>query len=744
MPRLAFLSGEQKSRKMPIRTGTFKKPRRLLDQNYQVLLETCLRNKKLYVDDVFPATLNSIGTGDLLKKLPPDVQWKRPHELVKNPQFWCENASRFDLRQGLTENCWFLAALASLTFHHDILTNVVPQNQSFDRKYAGIFHFRFWRFGEWVDVVVDDMLPVNKDGQLIFVSSIRKNLFWGALLEKAYAKLCGSYEDTQIGQVSEALVDFTGGVNMSIRLAEAPSELWEIMQRAAYSGSLMGCQTRSGKEQVLENGLVAGHAYTVTGIRKVTCKTGPENLVRLRNPWGRIEWKGAWSDCSVKWEQISLKERILLRRTRDDGEFWMSLEDFKIHFVELVICKLTPDLMSPASGMQWTLSMQTGKWSAGSTAGGRMSYQETFWLNPQYRLKILTGDNMEKSVNSCSVLISLLQKQNHKHRNQSPPLYIGFSIFKVPLEFQDLKSRLPQNFFAKHPPVNTTCIFINEREVSQDFRLMPGAYVIVPSTAEPDQECEFILRVFSRRHVLQEQGGNILCCKTIVDKQEDKIWEKFFNKYFMKHPEINVDQLQLLLNKANWTNVKQVPVKFSLDACKGFMALLDLSATGTLSMQEFRTLWKRLLFFQEVFQKKDIEKTGYLNLNDMQAAVQERGISLSDRFTNLMALRYGDSSMKISFDNFACFMLRVEMMGEVFHNLSKDGKGIYLEEAEWHRPRRSHSGFSYSLRGWQVGAARPCRVRRHNTSKGLKGTPSYLNLVGSQEDSLHASSLQPY
>lgn len=40
------------------------------------------------------------------------------------------------------ENCWFLAALEALTFHQDILAAVVPQNQSFERKYAGIFHFR--------------------------------------------------------------------------------------------------------------------------------------------------------------------------------------------------------------------------------------------------------------------------------------------------------------------------------------------------------------------------------------------------------------------------------------------------------------------------------------------------------------------------------------------------------------------------------------------------------------------------
>ncbi|NWH16552.1 CAN14 protein, partial [Grus americana] len=666
MPFLPCLKKKQSP--VPLGRNIFQKHTPPIQQNYQALLETCLKNKCLFTDDNFPAHISSIGVGALLKKLPRNLQWKRPHALHRSPIFYAPNRKQLDLCQGLVENCWFLAALEALTFHQDILAAVVPQNQSFERKYAGIFHFRFWHFGEWIDVVVDDRLPVNEAGELVFVSSVYKNVFWGALLEKAYAKLYGSYEDLQIGQVSEALVDFTGGVNIRIKLAAAPPDLWDILTRATYSRSLMGCQTHLGATKVLKNGLVAGHAYTVTGIRKVTCQHGPENLVRLRNPWGKIEWKGDWSDSSYKWELLSPKEKILLRKKKEDGEFWMSLRDFKIHFVDLMICKLTPDLMSQEDGKKWMYSLKSGRWVKGSTAGGSLGFcNGTFWMNPQYWLNVLPVEDSKKKLGSCNVVISLMQKHSSKHRNRAPHLFIGFSLYK----YQESSRKLPPAFFTRHQPVNKHQVFLDEREVTHDFHLEPGVYMIVPSTLEPQQESEFILRVFSRKH-------------EIVDRYEGKSWQDFFTKHFeqVSNPEINAVQLQRILNNISWRNFQSFRLSFSLDACQGILALLDLNASGTLSIQEFRVLWKRLLFYLEVFQKRDTSRSGKLDLVELHAAVQETGISLSNEVCNLMAIRYGDPDLKISFESFVCFMLRVEIMGEAFRNLTQDGKGIYLWESE--------------------------------------------------------------
>ncbi|VDP07686.1 unnamed protein product [Soboliphyme baturini] len=136
----------------------------------------CLTKNILWKDPDFPANDQSI------------YRSKVPKEISKNAKFVENVVERFDVKQGKTSNCWFLAGLTNLTINMDLFTRVVPIDQSFKQNYCGVVRFNFWHYGEWVEICIDDRLPTYK-GKLYFLHSSEKNEFWSALLEKAYAKL---------------------------------------------------------------------------------------------------------------------------------------------------------------------------------------------------------------------------------------------------------------------------------------------------------------------------------------------------------------------------------------------------------------------------------------------------------------------------------------------------------------------------------------------------------------------------
>lgn len=275
------------------------------------------------------------------------------------PQFVDDGVASSDCVQGNLGDCWFVSAMSVLATRDELLVGgrrgmEYDEDMIIDKEiasllssgvYPPIFHkyrqiglyvIRFFKNFSWVYVVVDERIPVHTEGaqknKPVFASCLNPHELWVPLIEKAYAKLHGCYENLVSGYVDEGIQELTGFQPEKILIRNEKSGVfphkmieqnyggsqgfWEFLKQRRYDNCLMGCSIKgNGKEGELmiegkSCGLILNHAYGIQDIvefpdRFDKSKKGTIKLLRLRNPWGKSEWKFAWSDNSPEREQYN-------------------------------------------------------------------------------------------------------------------------------------------------------------------------------------------------------------------------------------------------------------------------------------------------------------------------------------------------------------------------------------------------------------------------------------------------------
>ncbi|XP_068084672.1 calpain-5 isoform X2 [Anabrus simplex] len=515
--------------------GTLESPVPFSDQKYKTLRNTHLKQKSLFCDPVFGDVTTSIGSFPAQSR----IEWKRPRDLCPNPHFFARDVTApEDIIAGQLSTPWFVAAITVLAGIGEILYKVVPgrAKQEWDPEgddnYAGIFHFRFWRFGKWIDVVIDDKLPVL-DTRLLTAHSVWSSEFWISLLEKAYVKLHGSYDALAGGHLANALVDFTGGVSEIMdlksedyRSLERQSLLFSVLATEMNHSSIL-CASVVATNDTLRGlrtdiGLYIGHAYCVTSVKRIhlgessiqAMFRGHEkiSMVRLRGPGepsGKVardeakssETENVYTTSKLTrlmsknphWSKIQDSERYRLGLNCDtEGEFWMPMEDFVANFTELVICR-TPNTNIFAMGKTWREASVQGEWTTGvkgsksDRAGGSVDFPDTFFRNPQFLFDIKEPDE---------IMIQMLQWDTGDRQPGLPSHLITFYVIKVE---ENRKYRLKKQW--DFTPTVICFNPIRKRELYYNGRLPQGRYIIMPTTHKPGENGAFYIRIFTSSNI---------------------------------------------------------------------------------------------------------------------------------------------------------------------------------------------------------------------------------------------------
>ena len=264
---------------------------------------------------------------------------------ARNYNFVTSKISYEDVNQAGLKNDWFLSALSSIARHDINLLSPIIQNETNSQTgpTVGKLNFKFHQFNKLVNVECDDVITASQ----IVKRESPDEQWWVTLLEKGYAKFCGSYLEKFSPRIP--LYHLTGGICVDVNLdtlfertkVNNPecTEIYDLLENLTKCKDIVfNAQNLVKTEDEERKGLIEG-TYSILQLKKIM--RGTVRLVELRNPNGKnsSEWKGAWCDLSPLWDQVTPEEQKL-NKDQDDGCFWMSWDDFARYFELLTICQL--------------------------------------------------------------------------------------------------------------------------------------------------------------------------------------------------------------------------------------------------------------------------------------------------------------------------------------------------------------------------------------------------------------------
>ncbi|TMW55975.1 hypothetical protein Poli38472_008623 [Pythium oligandrum] len=399
-----------------------------------------------------------------------------------------------DVIQGNLGDCWFLSALSVVATRSDLLEQTFWRGNAYKTK--GLFVCKFMKNYVWQYVIIDDLLPVygfsrTKEGKPYFARCRDPNELWVPLIEKAYAKLHGSYEALIGGFVDVALNDLTGMCSEQVIMKAgypgfgedpfAPARpqqrkgdpFWDKLIKYKQGGTLMGCSIQpaptsadkaAAPESSAGNGLYYKHAYALVDAAEIkTVNKELVRLVKLRNPWGMGEWTGPWSDSSDERVQnhdiIEQYFKILKRRVgsntnkrvflslngrgelqideiaqdeviemnANDGTFFMSFDAWMQFFTHFFAGIDFPD--------SWQGRRVEGCWNEANCGGN--TTKSTWLNNPRFELAL---------EERCHLFISLSQ-EDPRGRENLKIVPIGLHVCSL-----TQLSDTPGKYEVKEPP----------------------------------------------------------------------------------------------------------------------------------------------------------------------------------------------------------------------------------------------------------------------------------------------------
>ena len=391
-----------------------------------------------YQPECYRYKADGVTRAGTMKNVRPIVDWCRPEDIAPDsPVMFRNDYSVEGIIQGSGfDNRWFVSALNICSGNRGQLDRVFFGELCDEWIDKGFFVCKFYQDDplsddDWQVVLIDDRIACTRDDDgrpfPVFARNPDPNVYWAMIIEKAYAKMVGSYEAMQGGTVTQGLEDFTGGIGYKFDLEKRekewvppkgsePDKLWHELLEKMMTEHVVGCANNTkgqDRPQSTKKGILLNRAYAVVTAGEFEDYRLHKLRIPLNEDGSAKEWTGRWSDNSPQWNN-RLRQMLSYSNDDADGTFWMEYKDLCRHFNKVYMCRMLDDL--------WTRITVKSRWMD-ETAGGCTNYIS--WRNNNQWLLTISRPNT-KLVITLSQPDARKSSGNGRHFSNA----IGFYILK--------------------------------------------------------------------------------------------------------------------------------------------------------------------------------------------------------------------------------------------------------------------------------------------------------------------------
>ncbi len=460
------------------------------------------------------------------------IHWKRPEQFIllenteytgiSNPNINIFNGNEpepNDVHLGLMENANLASALSGLAEKYNLINRIILSKKS--SKY-GIYQVNLWINGQPKTVIIDDLFPCIPMNNPIVTRS-PSNEIWVLIIEKALAKIIGSYSSLIFLSIIEILLMLTGCPTFFYEINELikdddPNPLLNKLKMFVEDNKYLTMAIMNKNEQEEEENdtslVVPTFGYTILGIYHLK----EDILIKLRKIWFNEVKERNMKDYQEKIIENypEIKDEI------SSTEVFVTLGDFVKEFAVLAVCYTK----------NWEEIRLKGKFTISKE--NKDSLYNTCVSKNFYYLQVKSKTNL---------IVSLFQDEDFFKAADSvkPIMDISLSILKY------------NNTNGEISHIQTLD-FSHAQSLQQELNLEAGHYFVIPRSS-----------------------GCFMCKKEDSHSQmEDKLYDHINDKL----SKIFSDVLKDIFNNLDSKNQKILPYE-------SFKGIYENITKNSLSKQDF-------------------------------------------------------------------------------------------------------------------------------------------------------------